>query len=318
MREKVLITPKSFKNYKNKTYKMLQDKGYEIIENDLGRTMTEEEIVGLAQKDVVGIIIGVDPLPANVLEQCKSLRAISKYGVGMDNIDLNRARELGILVKNAVGTNSISVAELAIGLMFASARHIPSATAGVKAYGWERSIGFELMNKNLGIIGGGQIGKEVAKRGVGLGMKVTIYDPYFTDFKFLEKYNIQLEEELSEVLKSSDVISLHLPATEQTKGLINAETLKLMKRTAILINTSRGTLVDEAALYDALVNQKIAAAAQDVYSVEPPEQGDQLVALPNFILTPHIGAYTYEAVERMAMISTENLLNMLAQKEMAK
>lgn len=318
MREKVLITPKSFKNYKDKAYQLLQDKGYEIIENNLGRTMTEEEIIELAKDEVVGIIIGVDPLPANVLEQCKNLRAISKYGVGMDNIDLNRAGELGILVKNAVGTNSISVAEHAIGLMFASARHIPSVAAGVKAYGWERSIGMELTNKSLGILGGGQIGKEVAKRATALGMKVTIYDPYFTDYDFLEKYNIQTEEELSEVLKASDVLSLHLPATEQTKGLINAKTLKLMKPTAILINTSRGELVDEKALYDALVNQEIAAAAQDVYSSEPPEQGDRLVALPNFILTPHIGAFTHEAVERMAMVSTENLINMLAQKEVAR
>jgi len=318
MSEKILITPKSFKNYKDKAYKLLQDHGYEIIENNLGRTMTEEEIIELANEDVVGIIIGVDPLPANVLDQCKSLRAISKYGVGMDNIDLKRADKLGILVKNAVGTNAISVAEHAIGLMFAASRHLPSVAAGVKAYGWERSIGFELTNKNLGIVGGGQIGKEVAKRAVGLGMKVTIFDPYFTDFDFLEKYNVQTAEELPELLKMSDVISLHLPATEETTELINAETLKLLKPTAILINTSRGELVDEEALYHALVNHKIAAAAQDVYSTEPPKQGDALVALPNFILTPHIGAFTHEAVERMAMVSTKNLIDMLTQKEVAQ
>ena len=318
MKKKVLITPKSFKNYKKQAYKLLQNHGYEIIENNLGRTMTEEEIIELANDDVVGIIIGVDPLPAHVLEQCKKLRAISKYGVGMDNIDLKKADELGILVKNAVGTNSISVAEHAIGLMFAAARHIPSVAAEVKAYEWERSIGFELTDKNVGIVGGGQIGKEVAKRAVGLGMKVTIFDPYFTDLEFLEKYNIQTTEELSELLKVSDIISLHLPATEETKRLINVETLKLMKSTAILINTSRGELVDEAALYHALVNYEIAAAAQDVYSTEPPQQGDLLVALPNFILTPHVGAFTHEAVQRMAIVSTENLINMLAQKEMAK
>lgn len=315
MGEKILITPKSFKNYKEKAYELLQAKGYEIIENNLGRTLTEEEIIEFAKDEVVGIIIGVDPLPTRVLEQCKSLRAISKYGVGMDNIDLQRAEELGILVKNAVGTNSISVAEHAIGLMFASSRHIPSAAAGVKANSWDRTIGFEVTNKQLGLVGGGQIGKEVAKRAIGLGMKVTIYDPFFTDFEFLKKYNIKLEEELSTLLGSADIISLHLPATDQTKGLINAETLKILKPTAILINTSRGELVDEAALYDALVNHKIAAAAQDVYSLEPPEQGDRLVELPNFTLTPHIGAFTHEAVERMAMVSTENLIEMLTQKE---
>lgn len=318
MAEKILITPKSFKNYKEKAHKLLQEQGYEIIENNFGRTMTEEEIIEAAQDHVVGIIIGVDPLPARVLEQCKNLRAISKYGVGMDNIDLKSAEQLGIRVKNAVGTNNISVAEHAIALMFASARHIPAIAAGVKAYGWDRTIGFELTNKNLGIIGGGQIGKEVAKRAVGLGMKVTIYDPYFNDQEFLEKYGVNRQESLEEVLKASDVISLHVPATETTKGLINAETLKLMKPTAVLINTSRGELVDEKALYDALRNNQIAAAAQDVFSSEPPQQGDPLVALPNFILTPHIGAFTHEAVERMAMVSTENLIQMLAQKDDAR
>jgi D-3-phosphoglycerate dehydrogenase len=305
MAEKVLITPKSFKNYKENAYKLLQEHGYEIIENNLGRTMTEEEIIEIAQDDVVGIIIGVDPLPANVLNQCNSLRAISKYGVGMDNIDLERAADLGILVKNAVGTNSISVAEHAIGLMFASVRNLPAAVAEVKGNGWGRSIGFELKNKRLGVVGGGQIGKEVAKRALGLEMEVTIYDPYFNDQEFLEKYEIDREEGLSELLKTSDIISLHLPATEETKGLINAETLKLMKPTAILINTSRGELVDETALYNALVHHEIAVAAQDVYSSEPPEQGDPLVALPNFILTPHV-------------VSTENLINLLAQKEVAR
>ncbi|WP_316569162.1 phosphoglycerate dehydrogenase [Neobacillus sp. YIM B06451] len=318
MAEKILITPKSFKNYKEKAHKMLQEHGYEIIENNLGRTMTEEEIIEAAQDNVVGIIIGVDPLSANVLEQCKHLRAISKYGVGMDNIDLKRAAELEIPVKNAVGTNSISVAEHTIGLMFAAARHIPSVAAGVKANGWNRTIGFELTNKQLGIVGGGQIGKEVAKRAVGLGMKVTIYDPYFNDQEFLEAYGVERQLDLDELLKSADIVTLHLPATEDTKGLINSETLKLMKPSAVLINTARGELVDEAALYDALANGKLGVAAQDVYSMEPPKQGDPLVALPNFILTPHVGAYTHEAVERMAMVSTENLLNMLAQKELVK
>ena len=318
MAEKVLITPKSFKNYKEKAHKLLQDHGYEIIENNLGRTMTEEEIIEAAHDNVVGIIIGVDPLPARVLNQCKSLRAISKYGVGMDNIDLKSAEELGIRVKNAVGTNSISVAEHAIALMFASSRHLPAVAAGVKSYSWDRTIGFELTNKNLGIIGGGQIGKEIAKRAVGLGMKATIYDPYFKDQDFLEKYGVGRQEELNAVLQDSDIITLHLPVTETTKGLINAEALKLMKPTAILINTSRGELVDEAALYDALSNNIIAAAAQDVYSSEPPQQGDALVQLPNFILTPHIGAFTHEAVERMAIVSTENLIHLLAKGDDAR
>jgi D-3-phosphoglycerate dehydrogenase len=315
MGNKILITPKSYKNYKEKAHQLLREHGYDIIENDFGRTMTEKEIIELAKEDVIGIIVGVDPLPAHVLNQCKDLRAISKYGVGMDNIDLKRATELGISVKNALGTNSTSVAEHAIGLMFACARHLSEVIANVKSCKWDRTIGFELTNKKLGIIGGGQIGKEVAKRAVGLGLKVTIYDPYFNDEKFLEAYGVKGQQDLIEVFQESDIITLHIPATKDTTGIISAEMLKLMKPSAVLINTSRGELVDEAALYKALLNHEIAFAAQDVYSSEPPNPSDPLVALPNFILTPHVGAYTHEAVERMVMVSTENLIQLLTTKE---
>lgn len=311
MSKKILITPKSFKNYKSKAYPLLEEKGYIIIENTLGRTMTEAEIIDCAGQGVVGIIVGVDPLPASVLEKCKNLAAISKYGVGMDNIDLEKAKELGIKVKNALGTNNISVAELAVGLMFTMSRSIPRIVSSVKNGSWDRVIGCELTGKKLGLIGGGQIGKEVAKRAYGLEMSVAIYDPYFTDSEFLSKYGITRYHNLYEILSGSDFLSLHLPVTNETKHMINKDTLALMKPGSILINTSRGELVDENALYEALVNGKIAGAAQDVFSSEPPEKDEKLLKLDNFILTSHIGAFTHEAVEKMAMVSTRNLLEML-------
>lgn len=311
MAKKILITPKSFPTYKHKAYPLLEEQGYEIVENTLGRTMSEEDIVNIAKEDVVGIIIGIDPLPASVLEKCKDLKAISKYGVGMDNIDLNKAKELGIKVKNAVGTNNISVAEQAIALMFSIARNIPSISTGIKNGGWGRVIGREVTGKTLGLIGGGQIGKEVAKRARGLEMEVVIYDPYFKDETFLDKYGIKLNNNLNEVLSSSDFISLHVPATEETKKMINEQTLSIIKPTAYIINTSRGELIDENALYNALVNKKLAGAAQDVFSSEPPAKDEKLLTLDNFILTPHIGAFTNEAVEKMVLVSTMNLLEML-------
>lgn len=315
MKKKILITPKSFKNYKHKAYPLLEEMGYEIVENSFGRTMTEMEIVELAGRNVAGIIIGVDPLPANVLDQLKDLKAISKYGVGMDNIDLAHAAELGIKVKNAVGTNSVSVAELAVAFMFTMSRKIPVHSAGVKAGGWDRTIGFELTGKKLGLVGGGQIGREVAKRCRGLEMEVVIYDPYFSDEDFLIKYQIKKVDKLEDLLAQSDIVSLHLPATSETKQMINATTLGLMKPNAILINTSRGELVDEEALYEALSSCKIAGAAQDVFSIEPPAKDEKLLTLENFILTPHLGAFTGEAVEKMALVSTYNLLEMLGHKE---
>ena len=311
MTEKILITPKSFKTYKHKAYPILKEAGYEIIENTLGRTMTENEIIDLAKRDVIGIIVGVDPLPAGVLEQCKDLKAISKYGVGMDNIDLDKAKDLGIKVKNALGTNNISVAELAIGLMFAVYRNIPSISSGVKSGSWERVIGSELTGKSLGLLGGGQIGKEVAKRARGLEMKVSIYDPYFNDESFLKQYEIEICRQFNDFISDSDIISLHLPVTPETKGIINKSVFELMKPSAILINTSRGDLVDEEALYEALSKKRIAGAAHDVLSIEPPSKDEKLLMLNNFILTPHIGAFTHEAVEKMVLVSTHNLLEML-------
>ncbi len=311
MSNKILITPKSFKTYKEKAYLMLKQNGFEVIENTLGRTMTQEEIIQVASEGVVGIIIGIDPLPADVLEKCKDLKAISKYGVGMDNIDLNKAKELGIKVNNAVGTNNVSVGELAIALMFALGRNIPRNTADVKEGRWDRKIGVELTDKKLGLIGGGLIGKEVAKRAVGLQMKVSIFDPYFNDEAFLSQYGIDRCYDIEELYKESDIISLHLPVTKDTKEFMNKDVFSKMKSSALLINTSRGELVNESDLYEALVNGEIAGAAQDVFSSEPPAKEEKLLTLDNFILTSHIGAFTNEAVEKMVITSTQNLLDML-------
>ncbi|WP_153731638.1 phosphoglycerate dehydrogenase [Sporosarcina obsidiansis] len=312
---KVLITPKSFQKFREKPIKMLQEKGYEVIENQTGRTLTEDELIEYGKSGVVGVIVGVDPLPASVLTNCDQLKAISKYGVGTDNIDLGKADELGIQVSKAMGTNNISVAELAVGLMFESARKLSQSVQAVKNFGWGRTIGSELTGKKVALIGGGQIGKEVAKRCRGLQMEVSIYDPYFNDDSFLIEFGVSRSESLDDLLADADFVSLHLPVTDDTKHIMNAKTLSQMKETAILINTARGELVDEKALLSALQNGEIAVAAQDVYSQEPPEQGDSLVSLPNFILTPHIGAFTNEAVERMAIVSTENLITMLQGNE---
>lgn len=310
---KVLITPKSFRDYTDRTYPLLEARGYEIVENGTGRTLREEEIMDLAGSGVVGIIVGVDPLPERVLKACADLRGISKYGVGLDNIDLAAAEALGIKVKNAAGSNTVSVAELALALMFEAARHVSTLARGVREGRWDRIRGFELAGKRLVLLGGGQIGKEVAKRGVALGMEVAIFDPYFSDTPFLETYGIHRISAFEEALGAADLLSLHLPLTEGTRHLIRAETIGLMKPSAVLINTARGELVDEEALYDALMKKRLAFAAQDVFSSEPPSSGAPLLSLENFILTPHTGAYTAEAVERMALYSTRNLIELLEQ-----
>jgi D-3-phosphoglycerate dehydrogenase len=309
--KRVLITPKSFHICKEQAYARLRERGYEPIENRTGRTLTEAEIVDLAREGVVGVIVGVDPMPARVLNQLRDVKAISKYGMGTDNIDLERALQLGIRVRTAAATNHVSVAELTLGLLLACARHIPAVAANVKRGGWDRVLGRELAGKKLGLVGGGQIGREVAKRARALEMEVSVHDPYLRDETFFHQHGIRLCPRLDDLLRESDYVSLHLPATPETRHLINERTLSLMKPTAMLINTSRGELVDEDALYDALTGGRLAGAAQDVFSAEPPLPGTKLTALDSFILTSHIGAYTYEAIEKMALQSTSNLLEML-------
>ncbi|MBT9134479.1 MAG: Hydroxypyruvate reductase [Firmicutes bacterium] len=308
---RVLITPRSFKNYRELVLPFLRSRGWEVVENTSGRTLNEDDLIAACQADIDGIIVGLDPLTDRVLRECRNLKAVSKYGVGLDNIDLATARELGIEVRAAVGSNNVSVAELAIALMFETARRVSAQSARVKAGKWERVLGMELTGKRLGLVGGGQIGQEVAVRARGLKMDVSIYDPYFTATQFLEAHGIQRVDSLQTLLSEADVVSIHAPLTSETKHIISTATLELMKPSAILINTARGELIDEHALHAALSARRIAFAASDVFSSEPPPPDAPLLGLDNFLLTPHTGAYTAEANERMAMLSTQNLIAML-------
>lgn len=307
---KILITPRSFVKAKDKALELLNKYDFEIIENTTSKTFDEEQMFKMCS-DVDGIIVGVDPVTEKVLRNAKNLKAISKYGVGLDNIDLDVAKELGIKVERAVGTNATSVAELTIGLFFTIARGIEASAGSVREGGWGRTIGCEITGKTVGIIGLGAIGREVARMARGLGMKIIGYDPYFSDTEYLKKMDIEMKK-LEDLYANSDFITLHLPLTDETKHMINSGTLKMMKDTAFIVNTARGELVDEEALYEALVNGVIAGAAQDVFSKEPPGK-HKLLELDNFILTAHIGAQTKEAVERMVIQSTKNLIKMLTE-----
>ncbi|GLI50332.1 2-hydroxyacid dehydrogenase [Tepidanaerobacter syntrophicus] len=309
MKKKILITPKSFFRAKDKADEIFSQYDLEIVENNTGKTLTKQQMLELCS-DVDGVIVGLDPMDKEVLRNARKLKAISKYGVGLDNIDLNVAQELGIKVRRAEGANTRSVAELAIGLFFALSRNIPKAVINVKDGRWDRAIGTEIGAKIVGIIGFGAIGREVAKMASGLDMEIMAYDPYFNDIELIKAMNVKMTS-IDEILEKADFITLHLPLNEETNKIINSKTLSKMKQTAYLVNTARGELVDEDALYNALKNGIIAGAAQDVFSHEPPDKQNKLLALDNFILTPHIGAYTKEATERMVATSAKNLIEML-------
>jgi D-3-phosphoglycerate dehydrogenase len=240
----------------------------------------------------------------------RKLKVIGRAGVGLDNIDVEAAKAAGIQVVNSPEASSISVAEHAIGLMIALLRHIPKAERSMREGKWERKnfMGNELYGKTIGLVGFGRIGREVALRAEAFGMKVLAYDPALTS-EDTREYNANLVE-LDELLRKSDIVSLHVPALPSTKDLINPERLALMKPTAVLINTSRGHAVDEDALYAALKEKRILGAALDVYKNEPPE-GSPLLGLDNILLVPHLGANTDEAQINAGMVVVEKIKHIL-------
>jgi D-3-phosphoglycerate dehydrogenase len=249
-----------------------------------------------------GIIIGTSKVTREVLFDARNLKAVVKYGVGIDNIDTEAARELNVKVFNLPGINSESVAEMALSLMFAAGRKVAMGDRSLRAGKWEGLIGNSLTGKTLGIIGTGSIGCSLARMVAGLNMTVIGYDIVENeDFPRAGGSYVPLEE----LLASADYISLHLSLNPKTQHFIDREKMALMKSSAILINTSRGKVVDERALIEALNHGKLAGAGLDVFEEEPPTC-PELLAAENAVITPHIAAYTHETLRRMdeACVST--------------
>lgn len=234
---------------------------------------------------------------AEVLAAAPNLKVIARAGVGLDNVDIKGATAAGVMVVNAPTSNIISAAELTCGHILSLARHIPAAHAALAEGKWKRSAytGTELYEKTIGIIGLGRIGALIAERMKAFGTKVVAYDPYVTSAR-AQQLGVQLLS-LDELIETSDFITIHMPKTPETTGMIGAAQLKAMKPTAYVINVARGGLIDEDALYEALTNNVIAGAGLDVFVSEPPT-GSPLLGLPNVITTPHLGASTDEAQEK--------------------
>jgi D-3-phosphoglycerate dehydrogenase len=249
---------------------------------------------------------------AALLEAAKKLVVVGRAGVGLDNVDVAASTRAGVLITSTPEQNAISVAELAIGLMLALARMIPAANADTKAGNWNRLryLGTEIYGKTMGIVGAGRIGYLTGRRAQSFGMKVLAYDPFISrDNILLSELNAELVS-LEDLLERSDVVSCHLPATAQTARLLNAKCFARMKRTATLINTSRGEVVVEEDLLAALKSGRIAGAAIDVRASEPPRPGE-LERLPNLILSPHVGALTHEAQGRVTRAICEDVCRVL-------
>ena len=305
---RILVTSTSYGKDDTRLISELEAMAGEVIYNPTGKPLSSTQLASLLP-GVDGVIAGLDVIDRAALAGADKLKVIARYGVGIDKVDLAAAREKGIVVTNTPGANSVSVAELALGLILALARQIPEAAKSVQQGKWPRLSGISLEGKIIGILGLGAIGKQLALRLSGFNCSLLAYDPY-PNLVFIEENHIQLCE-LDQLIAESDFISLHLPLLPETRGLVNADFLAKMKTGAFLINTSRGEIVDEKALLDALQSGHLRGAGLDAFTMEPPESNNPLLHLAQVIATPHLGAQTDGATSNMGWMALEDCLSVL-------
>ncbi len=279
----------------------------ECIDISSSKSKDQDLVLKISEAEII-VIRSATQLTKEIIEKADNLKIIARCGVGVDNIDIEYAKSKNIKVTNSPSANLISVVELTIALIINAARKINLSDNHLKEGKWSRKefIGIELSGKQLGIIGFGKAGRLVSERMKSFGMSVAFYDPYVEDWDGPEK-NLELDE----LLSSSDVISIHVIKTEETKNLISKEKLDLLKKSAILINTSRGGVVDEEYLIEMLRSNQLFGAGLDVYSEEPPKNIDNFSDI-NLITTPHIGASTSEAQLKAGLDTVENIKKILA------
>lgn len=301
---KVLVTPRSYGKNDPTVFEMLEQAGLEVVRNDTGNIFTKEQMLEKIA-DCDGVIVGVDPLDKDVITAAPKLKAIAKYGTGVDNIDLDAAKERGIKVSVTTGANSDAVADCAFGMMVAMARKLLTIDAECRKKNWKKISTKDVSGATLGVVGMGAIGKLMIRRAQGFDMKVLAYDPMW-DEAFAEKYNVE-RVTLDEIFERSDFISLHVPLMPATREMVGEAQFKMMKNDAVLINCARGELIDENALLNALEQHKIGGAALDVFVKEPPED-PRWYTLDNILLGSHCAASTTGATLNMGRLATTNLI----------
>jgi D-3-phosphoglycerate dehydrogenase len=285
---------------------ILEQAGFSVVV----KTKLPKEELFKEVKDADGLIVrSGTKVTAELIAVAEKLKVIGRAGSGLDNVDTPAATRRGIVVMNTPGGNTVTTAEHTMAMIFAMSRRIPQATASVKAGKWEKDkfMGVELYGKTLGIVGIGQIGGYLCKLAQGAAMNVIAYDPYLAPER-AEKMGVELVE-LADLFRRADIISVHTPLTPETKSLINAKSIEMMKPGVMIVNCARGGIINEADLFQALQSKKVAAAAFDVFEEEPVKPDNPLLALDNFICTPHIGAQTGEAQENVALGIAEQVVD---------
>jgi D-3-phosphoglycerate dehydrogenase len=277
----------------------------------LKQRLSEAELLPLVTETAAMVVRSETKITRKVIEAAPKLRVVGRAGVGVDNVDVEAATQRGIVVMNTPSGNTISTAELTFSMLMALARKIPQANASMKAGEWNRKSfqGVELYGKTLGILGMGRIGSEVARRAIAFGMRVLAYDPFLA-LSRAKALQVELVE-LDELYRQSDFITVHMPMTEETAGMINAAAFDKMKPGVRVLNCARGGIINEADLFAAIKNGKAAGAALDVYEVEPAPKDFPLRDLPQVIMTPHLGASTEEAQENVGIEVAEAITDYL-------
>ena len=302
---KILLTTTSFQDTPGKHHDLLKRTGWEIV--TARGPLNEADTLALVG-DVDGCICGDDAITRKVLEKARpKLKVLSKYGIGVDKIDVKSCTEFGIPLLFTPGVNHTTVAEHTFLLLLALEKNLLFHTDSTRAGGWQRQTGHELFEKTLGIIGLGRVGKEVAIRARAFGMNVISLSRHW-DESFAAQYGIKEVTALDEIYAKSDYISLHTNLTSETRELIDFRNISKMKRGVVIVNCARGEVVNTSDLIIALKSGQVGGYGADVLDQEPPPADYPLLKLPNVIITPHIGSRTYESVERQATCAVKNLI----------
>lgn len=285
----------------------MENEMLEVIYNPYGRRLTEDEVYFLVKKyKPAGIIAGIEPITEGVMKASGNLKVISRCGIGMDSVDLKTASKLGISVLNTPDEPTDAVAELTVALILSVLRNIAGLDKRVRAGKWKGAKGSLLKGKTVGIIGCGRIGSRVGTILNVFGCPLIGYDPYVKNHELMEM------KDMADLIRESDIFSLHIPLTDETRCIISKERIRMMKPSSVLINTARGGLIDEEELYESLLSGRLKGAGLDCFSHEP--YSGKLKELDNVVLTPHMGSSTYETRKLMEEKALENLKNELIKK----
>lgn len=305
MKKKVLVASTNYSKYCMESKNLLESNDFEIIENTLGRPLAFEDLKPLVS-DVYGVIAGVDVWNEELFQLAPNLKVLTRFGVGVDNFDLEAAKRHGIMACNARAMNANSVAESGVAMILNAMKGIPHLTDTLREGDWERFVGHEITGKKVGLLGYGAIAQIVAKMLQGFDVTICAFDK-FPNMEAAERYHVTMTD-AETVLKTSDIVSMHLPSLPDTYHFMNEETFGMMKDGAYFVNTARGAVVDEKALLEAAKRGKLSGVSLDVYEEEPAKPTNPLLNLPNVFCTPHTAAETYETYNRVSLCCAEQII----------